>query len=175
MTFAGDAGKRLAHHGVKWWSFPKSHSPPNLRGGDGLRGTMRGWINRPTLSSGNAMKKRTRWLVVLSGCGVVAVAAAAATVWWSATVVGINRNGYNLIREGMTLDEVSTILGKPPGDYRTRETKQTGIVQPDVEWWQHDHKCSSGKNWISDCGWIWVGFSEDGKAVGKHFHDIRPG
>lgn len=118
------------------------------------------------------MKKRTRWLVVLSGCGVVAVAA---TVWWSATAVGINRNGYNLIREGMTVDEVSAILGKPPGDYRTGKTEERENVQADVKWWQHDHKCSSGDNWVSDFGWIWVGFSEDGKAVGKHFYDIRPG
>jgi hypothetical protein len=127
---------------------------------------------RGLLLVGNAMRKRTRRLVGLLVCGVAAVAA---TVWFSGRPAGINRNGYSLIREGMTLEDVSAILGKLPGDYTTTEREQAGIVEPEVKWWQHDHQCFSGENWIADYGSIWVGFSEDGKAVGKHFHAHRPG
>jgi hypothetical protein len=116
------------------------------------------------------MRKRTRWLVGLSACAVVAVAAA---VWSSARAVGINRNGYDRIREGMALEEVSALLGKPPGDYRTREWSGERVESDVVYWTERGGLVFDGYNWFSDDGVIFVGFSKDGRAVGKHFHALH--
>jgi hypothetical protein len=101
---------------------------------------------------------------------VALCAAIVAVIWLPATRSQINQNNYDRIQDGMTLSEVNAILGVPPGDRRTREVMNPQKVAPEETWWRHDnHSCSSAEYWVSDEGWIWVGFSSDGRAVGKRF------
>jgi hypothetical protein len=59
---------------------------------------------------------RTRFLI---GCGLLGLLAAALAwfLWPFAPKHRIDREGYALLRLGMTEQEVESILGVPPGDY----------------------------------------------------------
>jgi hypothetical protein len=87
----------------------------------------------------------------------------------------VTRQNFEVIRAGMTLDKVETVLG-PPGDYRTAEvdldlSKDDGeffnvMNAPEVllgerrfrhEWWRGNE------------GNIWVCFDEEDRVVAKSF------
>jgi hypothetical protein len=84
----------------------------------------------------------------------------------------------HLIRDGMTKEEVISILGAPPGDYRTRTVLYGGLEQIAIpisafesaksgEFWAPSY---SIKEWITNDGKISVTFDEHGKVIGKAFN-----
>jgi hypothetical protein len=79
----------------------------------------------------------------------------------------INEATYNRIRQGMTLEEASSVIGRQPGDYTSGPVE----LAPDAEGiavsWTGgsvDH----GARWEGDTGMIIVYFHQ-GKANGKWF------
>jgi hypothetical protein len=49
----------------------------------------------------------------LAGCALLALAALGGDVWWSTSPGRVTRANYECIREGMTKEEVSVLLGPP--------------------------------------------------------------
>jgi hypothetical protein len=73
----------------------------------------------------------------------------------------INELHVQEIQEGMTLAEVETPLGSPPGDYRTRPAKVIDSIASSA--W-HD------ESWTSDETHVRVAFNRDGRVM-----SVRPG
>jgi hypothetical protein len=73
---------------------------------------------------------------------------------------------YNKIQEGMTEEQVTALLGVPPGDYSKSIAAVRGgrygllVGFRQEEWW-------------SDTGVIRVYFNPDGAVAGKHFMDVE--
>jgi hypothetical protein len=78
------------------------------------------------------------------------------------------------IREGMTEDEVVTILGSPPGDYST----ETGTKWGGGSGSQSDAKVFSksghltNAHWVSDAGIVLVFFNDDGRVTDCSWLDL---
>jgi hypothetical protein len=80
--------------------------------------------------------------------------------------VGINKNGFAAIREGMTLEEVEAIFGRAPGDYTVKKNAGLGFrfgigMGPFRD-----------EEWISDHGWITLTFDREGKVIRKEFREV---
>lgn len=75
----------------------------------------------------------------------------------------INKDSFGRIEKGMTSQEVESILGGPPGNYRScfstrrRHTLVAGVT---------------AQEWESDQGAIRVGFDEEGKVVQVAFDPV---
>jgi hypothetical protein len=78
----------------------------------------------------------------------------------------INWEGFCLITEGMTRQEVEDILGRSPGDYADR--------REDLLPWESE-AFGTGRDtwcWIGDDGRIVVTFTEGGRAMEKEFFPV---
>jgi hypothetical protein len=79
----------------------------------------------------------------------------------------VTEDNYDRITWGMSLEEVSAVVGGPPGDYRSGPTQHaadsTGYIQ---DWWR------AGQpdiwSWRTDTGWLVVYFGDEGAAQ-KYF------
>jgi len=90
-------------------------------------------------------------LVFVTGSGI------AFLVWWSQPGHRIDKHGYELIQEGMTVDEVVAVIGVPPGDYATNNTWHRGhYLWMAKNLSNVDNDSLSWKWWLSDVGCIHI-------------------
>jgi hypothetical protein len=77
--------------------------------------------------------------------------------------VHVTEEHYNRITWGMSPEEVSAMVGGPPGDYRTGPTHKpadsTGGIQ---QWWRSGQP--DIQYWRTDTGWLVVHFGDEGAA-----------
>ena len=76
------------------------------------------------------MRKRRFWLLVMAGSACLV---ALGIVWLLEFRSGITTSNYRRIREGMTLQEVQTLLGGPAGNYSRLPDKEASLwtIDPD--------------------------------------------
>lgn len=77
----------------------------------------------------------------------------------------INERTVQEIHEGMTPAEVETLLGAPPGDYRTRPVKIVDALASSV--WKDEI-------WTSDEAHVRVAFSDNGRVVSVRHGSVLP-
>jgi hypothetical protein len=82
----------------------------------------------------------------------------------------VNRVNSERIKEGMTQAEVETILGGPPGDYRTLPRKALFFM--DVTSWPPG---LSVEMWVGDTGDVLVGFTAEGLVARVEFNEDNIG
>jgi hypothetical protein len=122
-----------------------------------------------------AMKSRLRLSLVCLACllGFVLVAWGASKLARRASKPSpISRAAFDQIKEGMTLEEVESVIGVPPGDYApesggTRVGPVTGAEpfwsQPTGTWFVF---------WSSRACEIIVSVAPDGRVTGKMFYRL---
>src|SRR5262249_25485944 len=74
---------------------------------------------------------------------------------------------FNRIEPGMTLSEVESVIGLPPGDYRSLE-------QGLKIWTLDDNLAADVRRWRWDNHSIWVAFNWEGKVALKGIDPPRP-
>ena len=109
--------------------------------------------------------------------GVVAIAGSAALALRSLSVPypGINREGYELIRPGLTLPEVIVAVGVSPGVYGTKRHDWRGPIWGVLESSGEVDRFDRQEHWISDRWCISLQFDSAGKVVGKKFGEVYNG
>ena len=76
------------------------------------------------------MRNRRFWLLGMAGSACLV---ALGIVWLLEFRSGITKSNYRRIREGMTLQEVETVLGGPPGNYSRFPDKEAGLWTIDAD------------------------------------------
>lgn len=130
------------------------------------------------LSRGRGMRRKLRW-------GLAALAIVLLVVFGFAlarqpdpprSVTSISRAAFHCVKEGMTIAEVTAILG-PPGDYRTTET-EIDVTAPytvgDMFVTLRPYSVGRTLFWISDTATVIVGLDQAGKAEMGTFNPNRP-
>ena len=107
------------------------------------------------------------WFSLVCALGIVAVAV---TLFYNQRPCGIDKNGFAAISDGMTRDEVESILGRPPGDYTTK--KEMYFRFPPGSANAALYLGWTWEEWISDHGWITLTFDRDGKVIQKDFRGV---
>jgi hypothetical protein len=120
-----------------------------------------------------AMKKHVyKTVVALMG----ATALAAGVSWWlSSLPSGINRQGFDMIRPGMSRRDVEAILGGPPGDYTHAGYNQLDTACfPLVSVGPESDVCGCRRETWRCCGRLVAVYFRDGEAVAdKEFLDFE--
>jgi hypothetical protein len=99
---------------------------------------------------------------------VVTISIAGPVIWIAIPKPGINRQNYHKIQIGMTVDEVTALMGQPPGNY----AKPTSvIVVPDGE--SMGDTTPGQKFWMSDSGFIIVVLDENDRVRGAAFTRVQ--
>jgi hypothetical protein len=87
---------------------------------------------------------------------------------------------YYLIKDGMTEKQIESILGAPPGDYRTKTVLYGGLRQIAIPLTAFDSVSKTGESrtppytietWTTNDCEISVTFDENGKVIGKAFNE----
>jgi hypothetical protein len=133
------------------------------------------------------MVMRQRLFLALS---LVAIALTGGYLMVSLTAPRISRATFARVELGMTRGQVEDILG-PPGDYSTDESIADPVQGPAtlvateeelrrepplpaLGRWAEPFNNQSAKEWISDCGIIFVDFDGSGRVADKAFIAVRP-
>jgi hypothetical protein len=107
---------------------------------------------------GFAMTKRRLFWLAYAAC-------LALTVFWGFRLLAprhrINRENFDQIRAGMSLEEVTSVFGAPPGDY----TKGSYLLFPE----EHANWCSGLDSTWGDARWI----GNDGAVAVWWGHHLR--
>jgi hypothetical protein len=110
-------------------------------------------------------KRYWTWIVL----GVLAISIMGPVVWIVIPKPGINRLNFHKIQIGMTVDEVTALMGHPPGLYADpRSIHLTGRAEG---WGQ----VGSGlKSWgASESGFIMVHLDENNHVCGAQFYSVQ--
>lgn len=83
----------------------------------------------------------------------------------------VNNDSISRIERGMTLHEVESILGAPPGDYTTREVLYVARPAPGYRPWLHKN---TAKVWASNDAKVAIHFDDSGRVEGV-FPEIKVG
>jgi hypothetical protein len=112
------------------------------------------------------LKSKRFWTWLVLGCLAISILGPA--VWILIPKPGINRQNYHKIQVGMTLDEVTALMGHPPGNH----AKPTSvIVVPDSE--SMGDTAPGQKFWMSDSGFIIVVLDENDRVRGAAFTRVQ--
>jgi hypothetical protein len=109
-------------------------------------------------------KRRAAWIGVAAV--TVALVAAGGLLWLLTLPIGINEDGFNAIRVGMTQRQVEAILGGPPG----RDEVPAGLpaghagveIMPAADLSAYRREC-----WRSDIAEVIVYFGSEGAVAHK--------
>jgi hypothetical protein len=91
----------------------------------------------------------------------------------------VSLRSRHLIQDGMTEEQVVSILAAAPGDYRTRTALYGGLQQIAIPSSAFDSAKTGTfreptvKKWTTNDGEISVTFDEDGKVIGKAFNEPK--
>jgi hypothetical protein len=119
--------------------------------------------------------RRLRWRLV--GLAVV-IAAGMVVLWLQITsprpVSSIRLAAFQLLKPGMTLAQVTAIIG-PPGDYRTMKTEDDLPSGPEGYFFgRQEGTFGPIEGWQSDNARIIVSFHETGRVQSGEFFPQRP-
>jgi len=116
---------------------------------------------------------------LIGACGLLVLLGT--FLWWlTSPSPGVNRVGFQLLREGMTETEVVLHLRVPPGDYVTGPRRirvrqgltDSRIVEMPIHEFQNIERSPLVKTWYGDDGVIMLQFTPDGRVSGKAFYEI---
>jgi hypothetical protein len=132
-------------------------------------------------NEGVVPRRRLRlWLLVAVGLAVVAVMYLLPPLflWWNTDPepgANITRANFRRIKPGMTLAEVSAILG-PPGDHTTMETEsdKSDPTQWDDNFVADDVQIARTLIWSTDSASVAVGFDQSDKVSAGIYFAERP-
>jgi hypothetical protein len=109
------------------------------------------------------MKHRRLWiLLVAAGAGLAVL-----PLLWCASSLrpGLTRANYERIREGMTRQEVESLLGGPPGNYSRIPDKEAGLWTIDPSRPDLNRQFFIGREvWIGDELAVAVWFDDKGRV-----------
>jgi hypothetical protein len=124
--------------------------------------------------------RRWKWVALL---GVLVVLLGACANWRasgpSRSITSISRATFHNLKPGMTLVEVTGILGRP-GTYFTREWEtdfppaELPIERPDTIEGKGSLTFTSGEVWQTDTSTVWVAFDSEGNMVQAMFFAYHP-
>jgi hypothetical protein len=117
---------------------------------------------------------------ILKGLGLLALAAVAGSffvVWLTRPTHRIGREAFGHIKQGMTKDQVESILGCPSGNYASTAIARTveGTLTPidELEAW-FDLITPFTHMWSGDDGAILIHFREDDTVRAMVFWEVVP-
>ena len=111
---------------------------------------------------------RKRWRLL----GAILIGGIAAGIFiplpWPAPTGRINRESFEKIKLGMSMEEVKELLGGPPGIYRAavRDVAYPNMeitIPPD----------SVQKVWEGNWGLIWLAFDPNGRVTAMRYYDVQ--
>jgi hypothetical protein len=112
------------------------------------------------------LKSKRFWTVVVL-C-MVAIAIIGPAIWIAIPHPGINHQNFRKIQVGMTVDEVTALMGRPPGNY----ARPTSFILAGQGESMGDTAPGS-QAWMSDSGCIIVGLDENDCVTGAGFSCVR--
>ncbi len=118
---------------------------------------------------------RSRWLkskrfwtcIVL---GVLAISIMGPVIWIAVPQPGINRQNFHKIQMGMTVDEVTALMGHPPGNYAGPTSFITMTSQGESI---GNTAKPASQAWMSDSGCIMVVLDENDCVTGANFISVQ--
>ena len=119
------------------------------------------------------MRKRRFWLLGTAGCACLV---ALGIVWLLEFRSGITKSNYRRIREGMTLQEVQSLLGGPPGNYSRFPEKEAGLWTIDPDRPDLNREFFIGREvWIGNELAVAVWFDEQERVHKKEMYEMPQG
>jgi hypothetical protein len=110
------------------------------------------------------LKSKRLWI------GIAACLLVVAVIWVCIPKPGITRQNYRKIQIGMTVGEVTALMGRPSGNFASPSAI---IVVPDSETFGEFRSGGEQPFWVSNSGYVTISLDENNRVGGAAFTNVR--
>jgi hypothetical protein len=124
------------------------------------------WRGGFEMASSRLLKSRRFWTWIV--LGVLAISIMGPVIWIVIPKPGINRQNYLKIQIGMTVDEVTALMGHPPGNYARPTSSISATEGESTGEITHEQLF-----WFGDSGFVVVNFDDNNCVRGAGFCPVQ--